>query len=63
MKLVGPLLFGINIIDLFLGNENKNTFGCVDDLFPYFRAEGFFSKNTKVQKIAKDSPGTMKTTL
>ena len=51
------------MIDLFLASENNNTFGCVDDLFPYFRAEGFFSENTKVQKIAKSIPGAMKTTL
>ena len=63
MRLVGPLLFGINMIDLFLASENNNTFGCVDDLFPYFRAEGFFSENTKVQKIAKSIPGAMKTAL
>lgn len=63
MKLVGPLLFGINMIDLFLVSENNNTFGCVDDLFHYFRAEGFFSENTNVQKIAKSIPGAMKTAL
>ena len=51
------------MIDLFLASENNNTFGCVDDLFPYFRAEGFFSENTKVQKIARSIPGAMKTAL
>lgn len=51
------------MIDLFLESESDNINGYVNDLFLYFSAEGTFSVNGKLRRLAKIFPDGMETTI
>ena len=53
--MLGPLLFNINLIELFLECEDDNINSYADDATPYSCAEGMSSVITEVQRIANKS--------
>ena len=50
--MLGPLLFNIDLVDLFLECEVDNINSYVDDTTPYSFAENMSSVITKLQRIA-----------
>ena len=50
-SLLGPLLFNIDLIDMFLQCEDDNINRHADDTVPYSRADDMASVITKLQRI------------
>ena len=51
--MLGPLLFNIDLIDLFLECEDDNISSYADDTTPYSCAQDISSVISELQKIAK----------
>ena len=52
-SVLGPLLFNIDLIDLFLECEDDNITSYADDTTPYFCAQDIPSVISELQRIAK----------
>ena len=52
--MLGPLLFNIDLTDLFLECEDDNISSYADDTTPYFCAQDISSVISELQRIAKN---------